>query len=233
MQNRQRRYLGMTCGQIIVLVCLGLVALGGIGFVIKLMGNEMAGSTVPAQPSLVEPATLAPVPTETPLPSSTPVIPTLTFTATTYKSLIPDGWIQNKYNKVEVWTPADFSKKTSKTFLLYWENKNASANNITVSIGLNKDTPTVADLDDYIQAGLKQFTPETTFLEKKPFSIGTYEAKRVKLQVIISNITAGEAIYFIKDGGTIWTIEALSTYDEFHDWLLTFDKIARTFRINP
>ena len=233
MQNQHRRYLGLTCGQIIVLGCLGLIALAGIGFVIKLIGNEMADSATSTQPTLADQATLPPLPTDTPLPSSTPVIPTPTFTATTYESLIPAGWVQNKYEKVEVWMPADFEKKTSKTYLLYWANKNDNANNITASIGLAKDTPTVANLDDYIQAGLKQFTPDTTFLEKKPFSIGSYEAKRVKLQVIISNITAGEVIYFIKDGGTIWTIEAISSYDQFHDWLLTYDKIARTFRINP
>ena len=68
--------------------------------------------------------------------------------------------------------PADFEKKDSKDDLIYVENKNDSGNGIHVSVSLSRDTPTVANLDDYIREGLKNFTPETTFLEKKKFEIG-------------------------------------------------------------
>ena len=102
-----------------------------------------------------------------------------------------------------------------------------------MSVSLSKDTPTVTDLDDYIRDGLKHFTPETTFLEKKGFEIGSHEVVRLKMQAIIMNIPMGEAIYFIKDGGTIWIISGLSHYNEFNDWLKTFDQIAHTFRVNP
>ena len=128
--------------------------------------------------------------------------------------------------------PADFEKKDSKDDLIYVENKNESGNGIKVSVSLSKDTPTVANLDDYIRDGLKHFTPETTFLEKKKFEIGSYEAVRLKVQAIVMNIPMGEAVYFIKDGGDIWIISGLSRYDEFGKWLKTFDQIAHTFRIN-
>jgi hypothetical protein len=55
----------------------------------------------------------------------------------------------------------------------------------------------------------------------------------MKMQAIINNIPMGEAIYFIKDGGNIWIVGTISHYDEFHKWLPIFDKIVRTFRINP
>lgn len=178
-------------------------------------------------------ATSIPLPTNKPLPSSTPVLPTPTFTATTYASLIPEGWNQYKYDKVEMWMPADFIKKSSKDALVYAENKNESGNGFIVSVGLTRDTPAETDLDDYIQKGLVQFTPDTTFLEKKKFQVGSYEAIRMKMQAIINNIPMGEAIYFIKDGGNIWIVGTISHYDEFHKWLPIFDQIVRTFRINP
>ena len=233
MENRRRRYLGMTCGQIIVLAFLGLGALGGIGYAVKLiLGNEIPLGVAPVPPSLEEPATLLPISTDTPFPNYTPVPPMPTFTVTTYASLIPQDWNQFKYDKVEMWMPADFVKKTLKDTLVYAENKNASGNGSVVSVGLTKDTPTVTDLDDYIREGVKQFTPDTTFLEKKKFEIGSYEAVRVKMQVIMLNVPMGEAFYFIQDGGTIWILTGLSHYDEFSNWLKTFDQIARNFRIN-
>jgi hypothetical protein len=234
MQNKPRRYFGMTCMQAIVLTVLGLLALGGMGFAAKLiLGNGLPVGTAQVPPTQVAVVNFVPLPTSTSLPSSTPVLPTQTFTATTYASLIPEGWNQYKYDKVEMWMPADFVKKSSKDALVYAENKNESGNGFIVSVGLTKDTPAETDLDDYIQKGLVQFTPETTFLEKKKFQVGSYEAIRLKMQAIINNIPMGEAIYFIKDGGNIWIVGTISHYDEFHKWLPIFDQIVRTFRINP
>ena len=234
MQNKRRRYFGMTCMQVIVLTVLGLLALGGIGFAARLNLANEAPSAVAQVPLTQEiAATSVPLLTSTPLPSSTPVLPTPTFTATTYASLIPEGWNQYKYDRVDMWMPADFIKKSSKDALVYAENKNESGNGFMVSVGLTKDTPAETDLDDYIQKGLVQFTPDTTFLEKKKFQVGSYEAIRLKMQAIINNVPMGEAIYFIKDGGNIWIVGAISHYDEFHKWLPIFDQIVRTFRINP
>jgi hypothetical protein len=236
MQNNQRRYFGMTCIQVMILGCLGLLALGGVGYFAKLiLGNEMPLAASPEQPSQEPQASLAPVETETPIPTNTPALPTPTFTATTYESLIPEGWNQFKYSKVEMWMPADFVKASSslKDDVIYAENKNRKGNGFIVSVSLSKDTPTVTDLDDYIRDGLKHFTPETTFLEKRAFEVGSYEAERLKMQAIIMNTPIGEVIYFIKDGGTIWIITGLSEYNEFNDWLTTFDQIAHTFRANP
>lgn len=132
-----------------------------------------------------------------------------------------------------MWMPADFEKKSSKDDLIYVETKNSSGNGFSVSISLTKDTQTGTDLDDYIRDGIKQFTPDMTFLEKKKFEIGSYEVERVKVQAIILNVPMGQALYFIKDGSTIWIVDGISHYDEFNKWIKTFDQIAHTFRINP
>jgi len=234
MQNRGRKYFWMTCKRLNILACLGVFALAGISCsATQLPGNEIPAGASQAQVTQEDAATLPPLMTDTPLPSSTPELPTPTFTATTYESLLPEGWTQYKYEKVEMWIPADFEKKSTKDDLIYVENTNSSGNGFSVSISLTKDRPTVTDLDDYIRDGIKQFTPDMTFLEKKKFEIGNYEAERVKVQAIIMNVPMGQALYFIKDGGTIWIVDGISHYSEFSKWIKTFDQIAHTFRINP
>ena len=233
MQNKRCSSTGFTFLRVNILVCLGLFALVGM----SCSAEQIPGLAIPAggsqvQPTLAEPATLPPAMTNTPLPSSTPEPPTPTFTATTYASLIPPGWTQYKYEQVELWMPADFVKKSSKDAVVYAENKNEQGSGFVVSMGLLKYTPTETDLDDYIRTGLTQFTPDTTFLEKKKFAVGSYEAQRLKLQTIITNISVGEAVYFIKDGGNIWMLAGICRYEDFHTWLPIFDQIAHTFRIN-
>jgi hypothetical protein len=129
--------------------------------------------------------------------------------------------------------PADFVKKSSSDSLVYAENKNVDEKGYVISVSLTKDTTTLTDLDDYVQEGLEKLSSDTTFLEKKKFEIGTYEAVRLKLEVIFGVVPVGVAVYFIKDGGTIWTLSGASHYDEFRDWVPIFDQVARTFRINP
>jgi hypothetical protein len=105
--------------------------------------------------------------------------------------------------------PADFVKKSTNDALVYAENKNKKGNGFIVRGGLTNDTPTVTDLDDYVREGLKQFTPDTTFLEKKKFEIGSYEALRLKLQMIIANVPVGEGVYFIKDATSGFLLASL------------------------
>jgi hypothetical protein len=237
MQNLPRskkRYLGMTVVQVFVLTCLGLTTIGVIGLTgWMVMRNNPPAAPLPTQISLQDQETAMSLPSRTPFPTYTLPVPTPTFAPTTYESLIPEGWKQYKYAKVELWMPANFVKKSSSGDLVYAENKNVNGNGFIVSIGLTKDTTALTDLDDYIQEGLQKISSETTFLEKKKIQIGTYEAARVKMEVIISSVPAGVAVYFIQDGGTIWTLTCISHYDEFRDWVPIFDQIARTFRINP
>jgi hypothetical protein len=233
MHNNQQRYLGMTVTQLIVLACLGLATIGIMGFAaITILGKMTSLNGITNSPTQENQAASSPLPTRTPFSSPTPILPSLTFTATTYESLIPGEWKQAKYEKVELWMPAEFVQKSDGGYLLYAENGNENGNGFIVSVNLTNEKTTLSNLDDFVQEGLTQFTPQMTFLEKKNFQIGTYEALRLKVQMIFNSVPMGEAIYFIKDGDTVWILSGLSHYDEFRNWILIFDKIARTFRIN-
>jgi hypothetical protein len=234
MQNKKNRYFGMSVTQLIVLACMGIVLLGVLGFGAKLVLDNVTALAAPPDQSIQEVrAPAIPSPTHTAFPSRTPILPTPTFTATTYASLIPEGWNQQKYEKVEFWVPADFEKNSKSEDLIGLANKQPGTHAIHANVSLSKDTGILTDLDGYVQQGVKQFTQEVTYLEKKDFEIGTYEARRLRMEVIISNVPIEEAIYFIKDGDTVWIISGFSEITDFHDWLPIFDKIARTFRITP
>lgn len=237
MQNRsssRTRYLGMTVPQLVVIACLGLVTLGVMGAAgWMILGNKLPGPAASNQ--LVQPDLGTPTdyPTSTLLATFTPLPPTPTFTPTTYESLIPAGWNQFNYQKVELWMPPDFVKRSSSQYLIIAENKNTDPDGFKVNLFMTKDTTTKTDLDDYIREGIMKFPSDVTFLEKRGFNVGTYVASRVEVEVVVGSTPIEEAIYFIKDGGNVWQIFGVSHYDEFRKWVPIFDQIAHTFRINP
>ena len=224
----------MTITQLIVLACLGLTTIGIIGFAARMiLGSTKPLDVLEVRPTQDDQGTSIPLPTRTPFPTRTPLLPTPTFTATTYESLIPDGWKQLTYAKVELWVPADFESNSSSNTLIDVVNKSPDTSGFKININLTNEVVTVNDLDTYVQEGLTQLPHDVTYLERKKYAIGTYEAMRLKVQVIVMNMSVEEAIYLIKDGDTIWLITCASHFDEFHDWLPIFDQIARTFRISP
>ena len=113
--------------------------------------NNTPAALLPNQPNQQNQETTVPLPTRTPFPTYTIPPPTPTFAPTTYESLIPEGWKQYKYAKVELWMPDGFVKKSSSDDLVYAENKNVNGNGFTVSVGLTNDATALTDLDDYIQ----------------------------------------------------------------------------------
>jgi hypothetical protein len=233
MQNRKRRIWGMTGTQLVVLGCLGLTAFGAMGFMVwVILGNSLPQniSAVQSNPDPLQ--TFTPLPTLTSRPTRTPILPTFTFEPTTYESLIPDGWNQFKYNKVEVWMPPDFVKDPSGKSLINVIDGKSTNSGFKTNIGIDNESGISSDLDTYVTETLGHFSTEITFLERKKFQIGTYEAMRLKVQVIILGVSVEEAIYLIKDGSTVWDITCATYYDEFHDWQPVFDQIAQTFRIN-
>jgi hypothetical protein len=233
MTERRKRILGMTGGQLIVLVCLGLTAIGVMGLVGKFV---LAGS--PQLPALAIQSTQAvqpvssPESTQTRQPTWTPVPPSPTFTATSYESLIPEGWKQHEYGDIEIWLPEEFANGKAEEALLALERNKGSGNDFNVGVYLYKDEGVTSDVDDYIRAGLGHFASDTTFLEKKAFQIGTFDVRRVKYQYFYLGIPIGMVDYLIKDGSTVWVISCRAYYSELADWLPIFDQIAHTFRIS-
>ncbi len=230
---KKKKYMGMTTSQLMVIGVLALIAVGLVITVAWLfLGNMISFAALPTQPPLAAQFTPTPLPTRTPFPSRTPILPTPTFTATTYESLIPPGWKQYITGKVELWIGPDFVSESSPDSLIYVENANADEEGLVV-VDLYNAPADGADLDEFIRTFVAEFPAEMTFLEKRKFEVGAYPAYRVKVQAIVDSVSIAEAMYFIQDGDTVWILGGISHYDVFNDWLPIFDQIAHTFRINP
>jgi hypothetical protein len=229
------RYFGMTVTQIVALACLGLVTIGLMGFAgWTVLGSSFPGGLFPTRDVL---PTWTPLPTWTLLPTRTPLGPSPTPTVVDYKSLIPEGWVQFTSGKAEMWMPGNFERADPGTNLLLAKDKNAGQGFITnILLGM-KDVPGY-ELDDYIREEVTYFPAYTsiidmTLLEKKKLSIGSYEARRLKVETIILGIPVEAAMYVVKDGSKFWMITCSTYFEEYYDRLPTFDNVARTFRINP
>jgi hypothetical protein len=229
------RYLGMTITQVIVLACFGLVTLGVVGFgAWTVLRSSFPGGLFPTREIL---PTWTPLPTRTLYPTRTPAGPSPTPTEVDYQSLIPEGWVQFTNGKVEIWMPNNFEKADPGTYLISAKDSSTDQNFQTnILVGMNV-APSL-DMDVYIRENVKYFPTynslvDMTLLEKKKFSIGAYEAMRLKIETIILKLPVEAAMYLVKEGDKFWIITCSTYYEDYHDWLPTFDKIARTFRVNP
>ncbi len=236
MQDRSTpkpRRFGMTQGQLAIVACLALIALGLIGFAgWTMFGGSLSGGLIPGFPAQQEaPATISLV-TWTPGPTQAPTSVS-TATPVPYEALIPEGWIQFKSGKVEVWMPATFKKTDPGDSLIAAIDTVQSESGFRPVVNLSKEIAAGKDMDAYIQDGLKNLPREMTYLERKKFTIGSYEAMRLRVETIIDDLPAESSIYLIKDGDTFWDITCTTYINDFYTWLPTFDKLARTFRLQP
>jgi len=231
--SSKKRYFGLTVNQVVILCLFGLatVVVVGVG------GWWILGMAFPANalPTETIPPTFTPLPSWTPGPTRTRV-PSPTATGADYQSSIPQGWVQFTSGKVELWMPPNFVKADPGKDLILAKDKNA-AQNFTTNVLLGVD-PLPVPLDEYISESVKYFPGmssiiDMTLLEKRVFTIGDYEVRRLRVETIVSTIPVEAAMYLVKDNDKVWMITCSTYFDEYYDWLPTFDKIARTFRINP
>ena len=238
MQNRlssKTRYFGMSITQVIVLACFGLVTMGVVGFgAWTVLRSSFPRGLFPTQEVL---PTWTHLPTRTLYPTRTPAGPSPTPTEVDYKSLIPEGWVQFTSGKVEIWMPDNFEKADPGAYLIYAKDKNADQN-FQTNILLGTDIASSLDMDVYIRENVRYFPTynslvDMTLLEKKRFSIGSYETMRLKIETIILGMPVEAAMYIVKEGDKFWIITCSTYFGNYRAWLPIFDNIARTFRLNP
>ncbi len=236
-QNR-KRYWGMTMNQVVMLGAFGVLTFGllaGMGWMI--WNASQSGPAALSPVSVVPPTTdLLPQPSMT--EAFIPQIPSPTATSPSYESLIPEGWIQITSGKAEFWVPASFMKQDPGEDLLSLVEKSTVNQDVKTEISLSKESVPGMDLDTYVDENLDNFPDfslymNTTILEKKDFKDEAYEIKRIRVEYILLNVPVEHAYYIVKDGDTFWAITCATYLKDFMTWLSDFDKVARTFRVNP
>jgi hypothetical protein len=116
-RKRSRRILGMTVGQIFILLILACVLVaslgGGAWMVAQSYGITFSGPTArPIVPTNTLMNTSIPLQTFTPLPTVTntrPPTKTPTITPIPYEAYVPAGWNRFDNGRVEIWLPGTFA----------------------------------------------------------------------------------------------------------------------------
>lgn len=114
MRKRSRRILGMTVGQIIILLILVCVLVGSLGAG-AWMAAQAYGITFsgwPTSPANLTVNTPIPPQTFTPPPSATNTRPptrTPTVTPIPYEAYVPADWNRYENGRVEIWLPGTFA----------------------------------------------------------------------------------------------------------------------------
>lgn len=250
--SRSKRMFGMTVPQLVVLVCLALVALGTVcGGVFFISGSTGGGFSVFPSPA----------PTSTPLPTFTPYLtppPTATPTLVPYEELIPAGWNQYTTDTVELWVSPQFEQadleeahqrnikgykdlgyanyaaeleNNPPAYVLWFDHTDQGTNMVVPNIVVELTLMTADNLDAYIDQVYAGVLQDFMVFSRQEFQVANYEARRILSETRMSNIHKGVADYAIFDGTNVWFITCGSHINEFYTMLPECDKIARTFRV--
>jgi len=232
--KQNRKYLGMTIGQIGILAGLAGAAclLCGLIGLFVLRGNSGFFSRSPEN---------------TPVVLSTPTIfllPTLTATvaptAIPYEQLIPGGWLQFKTSLVEIWLPSGFKLGDPKLLsnsanlaipelAITGTTSNSSLYQMLVMVSY--EPLAAVSLDAFLDSELAKLPTEVRVAERRKVSVNSIDAVRFVFETRSNNIDINDLAYVFLDGSTVWYIEYAAQINEFYEMLFTFEQSVKTFRI--
>jgi hypothetical protein len=72
-----------------------------------------------------------------------------------------------------------------------------------------------------------------TVVEQELLTTGAYEMGRLIIDAEIQGVRAREALYFIKDGSTLWLVTCAAGRDDFAQHLVEFEQAVATFKALP
>jgi hypothetical protein len=251
----KRKYFGMTMGQLIVLVVLGLMACSLVG----VSGVMLFTMTANVQPPA--PQTFTPAPSQTPLATTT-TWPTITP--------IPD-WKEFRFasDKASIWLPTSYSGgdtvTSSETILQNIRgatDDEAFINDIQELIVLPEvkffafdsnldngskfmyvgneelDPDLVLTMDDYLNSMMDDFTGGSErIVERQIIQLDRYPAGKL---VIENKVPAGDvetfismAIYTVRADNTMWFITFRSGREDFKDYQPVIETSVNSFWAQP
>lgn len=229
----QRRILGMTSAQIVIVV--GLVV--AVCVLFALMGWLVLGGDVP---SLFQRAlTLAPQSTATPFALPT-ITPTLIPTPVPYEQLIPAGWKQHKTALIEIWLPEGFKPvKASEIDEIVPESavselvlESDSGTDLYRNLAMVFHEPLNGEtLDVFLERELPKVSQDYVMTSRRKTSLNAVDVMMITLETRSSNVVANTLMYIFQDGDTAWFVAYSAEISEYFTVQSQFEQSAKTFRI--
>lgn len=238
---RQRRRLGMTSTQLIILGCLALAAIGTIFGSFILISSSSAPSSAPTFP--LQPTA----------PGGASAFPTLAG-----EGQIPSEWVSYSSTTIEVRVPPQFESVDAESerqrriesyraqgfgfladrlenpsfdYRLWFNFPQPDTVIYDTHISVRADILPTNTLDEYIDQAYSSGLQGFEVVDRDEVPIENLQARRVLLEASLNDQRIGIAEYLITDEVNLWVISAGSHREEFSSWLPEFDRVARSFRL--
>lgn len=253
--RRQRRHLGMTLNQLVILGCLALTAIAAIfGTFIFISGSGAPGG-VPMRSADTQgiPSQAPGLPGQGLSPGAPGTIPAVVGDAQ-----VPENWESFTSTIIEISAPPQFEAVDAEierqqqieayraqgiTLLGDWLANDTFDYRLWIKfpqpetvifnthIVVKADILPTMTLDEYIDeaygAGLQGFQ----VLDRQEIPVENLQGQRILLATSVNGTPINVVEYVITDEVNLWVVSCGSTTDEFYSWLPEFDRVARSFRL--
>lgn len=232
--TQNRKYLGMTAQQLGILAGLAVLAcliLGVTGWLALRGSPGLFPRSPQATPVILPTSTTIVIPTITPTETQTPL---------PYEQLIPYGWIQNKTQLIELWTPPDFENAApgvasgvagDAVYLNLALVSKVNQSGYPITITVSYEPLTSGTLEDFMDVKLSNIPPDVNMVENRKVSINSTDAVRLMFErKTTSNLNVNDLLFVFQDGGTVWYVKYSAEITDFYELLPYFEEGVKTFR---
>jgi hypothetical protein len=218
--------------------------------------------TATRKPTHTPAPTLTPETTATLAPTST-LAPTGTAVPSPEAPLAPAGFKKFSGEGMEIWLPeafiggnlstdldliianlknlgpqfeqmaAQIEQNRSMFKLWAFDNRTAQTNFLVNVSVANQPVLSGVTVESVMSATAEMLPASFTVVEQKLLTTGAYEMGRLIIDAEIQGVRAREALYFIKDGSTLWLVTCASGRDDFAQHLVEFEQAVATFKALP
>lgn len=253
-KTRQRRHLGMTMTQLLILGCLALAATGTIfgGFI--LISRSSGPGAVPLFPSSVPTFPLQPTSPGLAGPPGGP----FTIPSIVGDSQIPSDWERYNSTTIEISVPPQFEpvdaelerqkrieayrgqgfgfladrlENPSFDYRFWFKFPQPDTVIYNTHIAVKADILPTDTLDEYIDQAYGDGLQGFQVVDRQEMTIENLQARRLLLEANLNDQPISVAEYVITDEINLWVISAGSSREEFYSWLPEFDRVALSFRL--
>ena len=253
--QRQRRHLGMTLNQLIILGCLALTAIAAIFGTFIFLSSSGGPGSAPQQSSGSQgiPSQAQGLPGQDFSPGAPVTIP-----AVIGDSQVPENWERYTSTLIEISVPPQFEAveaeierqrqieayrtqgvafladrlaNESSDYRLWFNFPQPDTVVYQTHIVVKADILPAMTLEEYIDEAYGAGLQGLQVLDRQAVFIDELQGQRVLLAGNINDTSINLAEYVITDEVNVWVISCGSTSEEFYSWLPEFDRIANSFRL--
>jgi hypothetical protein len=188
-------------------------------------------------------------PTNTPQPTATPIPGWEKLTGKDIEIWLPESYeggdpssedIDTIFEKAKALGPnfeqmAQAIKNNPSMFVFWAFDSNIGESGAMTNVGIATERVLSSmTLDTYMEVMIKQLPNQIQVVNQEKITLDDYdEARRMMMEITVSNIIAKQVMYVLREGNKVWLINFTTGKSEFDQRLTTFEQAVNTFKIIP